>query len=98
MGSSRSVRGTVIKSSTSPKPADGEAAADDARPESAWGSALISWGPFDRIACPAAAACPATPAGLVVGGGDVNGVNVVAAADEPAYPYIAAASRAHISA
>src|ERR1700733_13995482 len=38
------------------------------------------------------------PAGLVVGGGGLNGVTVVAAAEAPAYPYIAAASRAHISA
>ena len=40
---------------------------------------------------------PATPAGFVVGGGEVNGGNAEAAADAPAYSYIAPASWAHIS-
>src|ERR1700729_3206625 len=41
---------------------------------------------------------PADPAGLVVCGGSVNGVNWVASAAESAYPYIAVASWAHMSA
>src|SRR5271169_321572 len=45
-----------------------------------------------------AAAWVLVPAGLVVGGGGLNGVTVAAAAEAPAYPYIAAASWAHISA
>src|ERR1700677_316195 len=45
-----------------------------------------------------AAAWVPVPAGLVVGGGGLNGVTVVAAAEAPAYPYIAPASWAHISA
>src|ERR1700685_2356158 len=45
-----------------------------------------------------AAAWVPVPPGLVVGGGGLNGVTVVAAADAPAYPYIAPASRAHSSA
>src|ERR1700677_343638 len=45
-----------------------------------------------------AAAWVPVPAGLVVGGGGLNGVTVVAAAEAPAYPYIAAASWGHISA
>src|SRR5580693_29969 len=45
-----------------------------------------------------AAAWVLVPAGLVVGGGGLNGVTVVAAAEAPAYAYIAPASWAHISA
>ena len=40
--------------------------------------------PFDTTDGAVAAACWARPAGLVVGGGGVNGVSVVAAAAEPA--------------
>ena len=43
------------------------------------------------------AACAASPAGLVVCGAGVNGVTIEASADPAAYPYIAAASCAHIS-
>lgn len=67
-----------------------------------------SWLAVDAVVCaevPAgvlaawvtAADCPASPAGLVVWGGASNGVICTAAADAPAYPYIAAASWAHIS-
>jgi hypothetical protein len=45
-----------------------------------------------------AAAWPASPAALVVGAGEVNGDSFEAAVEEPAYPYIAAASWAHICA
>ena len=44
-----------------------------------------------------AATWPATPAGFVVGGGEVNGGNAEAAADATAYSYIAPASWAYIS-
>jgi hypothetical protein len=78
--------GTVIKLGRPDRAcADGwSAAADDASLRSTWGSADMSCGPFDMIDCPTAAACPVTPAGLVVGGGEVKGVNVDAVADEPA--------------
>ena len=49
-------------------------------------------------ACPTAAACAADPPGLVFCCGALKGVSAVAAAEEPAYWYIAAASCAHISA
>src|SRR6185312_16347635 len=49
------------------------------------------------LAWATAATWPATPAGFVVGGGEVNGGNAEAAADAAAYSYIAAASCAHIS-
>ena len=39
----------------------------------------------------------AAPAALVVSDGELNGVTVAAAAEDPAYPYIAAASCAHIA-
>jgi hypothetical protein len=53
-------------------------------------------------ACVTAAAIPAPPPPppsdeVVVSGAGVNGVTVVATDDAPAYPYIAAASCAHIS-
>ena len=68
-----------------------------------WGTEEINCGPIDTRVCawvpaevPAAwttaADCPANPAGLVVGGGDANGVNAEAVDEEAAYPYIAAAS------
>ncbi|PQM45478.1 hypothetical protein C1Y40_04374 [Mycobacterium talmoniae] len=64
-------------------------------------TAEISWLvcelPAVLAAWPTAAACPASPAALVTGCGAVNGVTWVAVADWPAYPYIAAASCAHIS-
>src|SRR5271169_4455039 len=44
-----------------------------------------------------AADCPALPPGLVVCWGGLNGASDVAVAEEAAYPYIAAASWAHIS-
>jgi hypothetical protein len=46
----------------------------------------------------AAATWPAGPLGLVVWGGEVNGLTCDAVAEAPAYPYIAEASWAHISA
>jgi hypothetical protein len=49
-------------------------------------------------ACVTAALSPVNPAGLVVASGVVNDVNVDAAVAAPAYPYIAVASCAHISA
>ena len=80
IGNSSSVRAIEIGLSRSDS-ADGVAAADVARLCSAWGTAVITREPFDMSDCDTAALCPA---GLVVGGGDVNGVNVDAAADEPA--------------
>jgi hypothetical protein len=63
----------------------------DASPCSAVGTAEVS---CDSTACvfaadvplawATAAACPASPPGLVVGAGGVNGVSVVACADAPA--------------
>src|ERR1700761_4941848 len=94
MGSSMSVRAgesTLRKSDTG----SAGTAADVARPCNAWGIALITREPFDTIDCDTAAPCPA---GLVVGGGSANGVSVDAVAADPAYPYIAVASWAHISA
>ncbi len=44
------------------------------------------------VAWLAAADWPAAPLGLVFSSGGVNGVSVVAADDEAAYPYIAATS------
>ena len=85
IGISRSVKGTVIRLSRSDRAlADGGSAAADASPCSAWGTADISCVPFDVDDCAAAAAWLPAPAGLVVGGGEVKGVNVDAAADEPA--------------
>jgi hypothetical protein len=55
--------------------------------------------PADVLAaCITAALSPASPAGLVVSSGVVNDDNVDAAEDAAAYPYIAVASCAHISA
>jgi hypothetical protein len=62
---------------------------------SAWGTSDITRRPADRTmwarvpadlsaAAATAAACPASPARLVVGAGGVNGVNVAAAAEAPA--------------
>jgi hypothetical protein len=48
-------------------------------------------------ACVTAAANPVSPEEFVVSGGVVKGDNVDEADDAPAYPYIAAASCAHIS-
>lgn len=45
---------------------------------------------------PTAAAWAPNPAGFVVIGGGANGVSVAACAEAAAYPYIAAASWAHI--
>ncbi|ORV60536.1 hypothetical protein AWC06_14530 [Mycobacterium fragae] len=77
---------------------------------SAGGTVVVdtSCGVIDAVVCaevPAgvlaalatAAACPATPAGLVVRAGGVNGDTVDATCEAAAYPYIAAASWAHIS-
>ena len=64
--------------------ADAGAADDDASPCSAWGTADISCEPLDVDDCATAAPWLPAPAGLVVGGGEVNGVNVDAVADDPA--------------
>ena len=61
---------------------------------------MMVWVPVPADVAPAwatAATWPATPAGFVVGGGELNGGNAEAAADAPAYSYIAPASWAHIS-
>ena len=86
IGIARSVRATESGLSRSDRAcADGgSAAADDASPCSAWGTADISCEPLDVDDCATAAAWLPAPAGLVVGGGEVNGVNVDAVADEPA--------------
>ena len=44
----------------------------------------MSCDPFDMIDCPAAATWRVKASGLVVGGGEANGVSVDAAADDPA--------------
>src|ERR1700756_5237115 len=41
------------------------------------------------VACTTVAACAAVPVVVVVAGAPANGVNVDAAAEDPAYPYIA---------
>src|SRR5271169_4078826 len=71
----------------------------EASPCSALGSAetscdsVLCWVPAGVDAAWATAAdCAVSPPGLVVCCGSANGVSCVAAADEPAYPYIAAAS------
>jgi hypothetical protein len=84
---------------------DDEDVAGDASPSSALGVATEVRG--DTVCTPVPAevpaawvtapASPVNPAGLVVCSGVVNPVNVDAADDAPAYPYIAAASCAHIS-
>src|SRR5262249_5990672 len=61
---------------------------------------IMVWVPVPAdvaLARATAATWPATPGGFVVGAGEVNGGNAEAAADAPAYPYIAPASCAHIS-
>src|SRR3984885_13108946 len=63
-----------------------------------WASTFWAAPAGEATAWVTAAAWVPVPAGLVVGGGGLNGVTVVAAAQAPAYPYIAAASWAHISA
>src|ERR1700749_1465952 len=78
----------------------GESSRPFARFCSAVGSESMNWVSsvpmFDAVevlvAWLAAAACMGSAAGLVVCGGSVKGVNCVAAAAEPAYPYIAVAS------
>src|SRR6202044_229396 len=83
----------------------GAAAAGAAALCSVCGTADISCVNPDWVLVPAdvprawvtAGVWPAAPAGLVVCGGSVNGVNWVARAAESASPYIAAASWAHTS-
>jgi hypothetical protein len=90
---------------------DVESVADDARLCKVWGDARlcrvwgipeISCGPDDMSVSTSVppevpAACPVSPPELVVCGGVANGVTCAAVAEAPAYPYIAAASWAHIS-
>src|ERR1700731_1333781 len=70
---------------------------------SAVGSEFMNWvSSVPRLDAPelvawlSHAACVGPDPGLVVCGGPVKGARRDAAADEPAYPYIAAASWAHI--
>ena len=85
IGISRSVRATEIGVSRSDNDCAGAAdVVDDASDCSAWGSADITREPLDIDDCATATAWLPAPAGLVVGGGEVKGVNVDAAADEPA--------------
>ena len=76
MGISRSVRAGAIALSRSDSGSAGTAADDVARPCNAWGTALITREPVDTSDCDTAAPWPA---GLVVGGGEENGVSVDAA-------------------
>src|SRR5580693_1263109 len=86
IGISTAVRaGEIALSRSDRAPADGgSAAADDASPCRAWGTALITREPLIMDDCATAVAWLPAPAGFVVGGGEVNGVNVDAAAAEPA--------------
>jgi hypothetical protein len=72
--------------------------ASDCSVVAAWESVFWVAPAGEAAAWVTAAAWVPVPAGLVVCGGEVNGLNVVAAAEAPAYPFIAAASWAHISA
>src|ERR1700721_1309033 len=84
-GIARLVRATEIVVSRSDTACAGvEAAADDASPCSAWGTADISCEPPDVDDCATAAPWLPAPAGLVVGGGELKGVSVDAVADDPA--------------
>src|SRR5271165_5327884 len=81
-------------------PMVGESRRPFARFCSAAGSESMNWvssvlmfdAPEVPVAWLTAAACSGSAAALVVCGGSVNGVSCDAAAAEPAYPYIAAAS------
>src|SRR5580693_1935616 len=57
-----------------------------------WVSSVPMFDAVEVLAWVAAAACIGSAAALVVWGGSVKGVSCVAAAEEPAYSYIAAAS------
>src|ERR1700759_1091714 len=84
-GIARLVRATEIVVSRSDTASAGVASAAldaDASPCSAWGTADISCEPLDVDDCATAAPWLPAPAGVVVGGGEVDGVSVDAVADD----------------
>jgi len=77
-------------------PPDARLCSDLGNVEVSWDSICVDVPAGVRVAWATAAACPACPAGFVVWGGEVKGFIVAAVAELAAYPYMVAASWAHI--
>ncbi len=79
-------------------PPDARLCSDLGNAEVNWDSVCVDVPAGVRAAWATAAAWPVCPAGFVVCGGEVKGFIVAAVAELAAYPYMVAASWAHISA